>query len=568
MDEIQVSENWELAIGKETDLLSDVKNYSFTPFKPIELTEKFNSKTGTIWLRNKFTVPKDKLILFNSIFLEFINPTDETYLNGKLIGMSGKNIYKDGYFFSYWNEARNYFAMNLEESNELYIKIVFNNEISYEGKIVIGIKESLDERKKYKDFYHSIIYIPISFMMFLMGIFYLKVYFKRKGDKDILYYSMMAFLSVLSQINFFIVKIPIDLRYIDYLWLQKITFSASSFFPLAVISYTNFLLREKVYKLESFLIKLFTIVPGLLFLLIPNYYYLREFRKLLFIIVMIIPLAYAIGIVFWKAIKRHNYARTFLLGLLPFALCIIFDLIFHVITTHNEVLYLTFLGMPSFIIALGFIQGNNFIRDRNKIEELNKTLDRKVLERTNELLVAKQEIESAMKELERVARTDSLTGLLNRLNLIKSLENEFLRGLRYKTPFSILLIDLDHFKNINDTYGHLAGDQALRIVGELIGKSFRTVDVVGRYGGEEFCVVLPETKSVEAYNASEKLRLAILKSSFDFNGMTIKLACSIGISEFKNEDANVSEILERADKALYKAKNNGRNQSYILNEVK
>lgn len=156
--------------------------------------------------------------------------------------------------------------------------------------------------------------------------------------------------------------------------------------------------------------------------------------------------------------------------------------------------------------------------------------------------------------------TDPLTGLYNRRNLDVHLEREFLRAKRYKNDLSIAVIDIDFFKKVNDTYGHICGDYVLKEVSYMILETFRKTDLIFRYGGEEFVALLTETPVEKALIPLERLRQSIEKHPFSYNGNNIKVTISIGVNANKEGIENASEFLDCADKALYYAKEHGRNQ--------
>ncbi len=157
------------------------------------------------------------------------------------------------------------------------------------------------------------------------------------------------------------------------------------------------------------------------------------------------------------------------------------------------------------------------------------------------------------------ALIDPVTKLHNRAALDQQLEQEVNRCARYGVPFSLILWDLDHFKKVNDTYGHQAGDKVLRVVGSLLGKRQRTTDFTARYGGEEFACLLPETDLAGAQQLAEDIRKCIADSDFRYRGNKVRITVSAGITNFQPQDTAES-MLSRADAALYKAKENGRNQ--------
>ncbi|GJG87850.1 hypothetical protein tb265_30310 [Gemmatimonadetes bacterium T265] len=165
--------------------------------------------------------------------------------------------------------------------------------------------------------------------------------------------------------------------------------------------------------------------------------------------------------------------------------------------------------------------------------------------------------------LEHLATTDPLTGLLNRRALSERLTTEMERALRYDTSVALLLVDLDHFKRVNDTYGHLAGDGVLRTVAELLGEEARSSDLVGRYGGEEFIVVLPETDDAGAAVLAERMRERVAGHVFRAweDGRTLRVTASIGVATFPAARIeSVEDLFARADGALYRAKAEGRDR--------
>ncbi len=161
--------------------------------------------------------------------------------------------------------------------------------------------------------------------------------------------------------------------------------------------------------------------------------------------------------------------------------------------------------------------------------------------------------------------TDSLTGLYNRRHFTECAEREFLRSKRYKSDLSLAVIDIDFFKKINDTCGHSAGDYILKEIAYLILENFRKTDMVFRYGGEEFVVIMTETALDRAIIPLERLRKSIEEYPFYYDGKNLKITISIGVSEVIEEVADAQKLFENADKALYKAKENGRNKIYSLN---
>ena len=155
---------------------------------------------------------------------------------------------------------------------------------------------------------------------------------------------------------------------------------------------------------------------------------------------------------------------------------------------------------------------------------------------------------------------DGLTGLYNKKNLLETLDNEFQRCKRYDRSLTVMMMDLDHFKKVNDTYGHLVGDRVLVLVAEVLKNYFRTADFISRFGGEEFCVILPETVLASAHLTAERIRMAVSNIKLSDNGREIAVTISIGLATFDPKMKNFTELVEAADKMLYKAKEGGRNR--------
>ena len=167
-------------------------------------------------------------------------------------------------------------------------------------------------------------------------------------------------------------------------------------------------------------------------------------------------------------------------------------------------------------------------------------------------------------EIERLAIVDSLTGMHTRRYILERFEEEIKRAAVRKGHLSFLMADVDFFKHFNDRYGHLTGDQILREVAKIIRENVREIDIVGRFGGEEFCVVLPDTDLTGANFAAERIRQAVEKSKVKAYDTVVNVTLSIGFTTFPQDGRTISELVENADAALYQAKKAGRNKVCIF----
>ncbi|BCR06591.1 diguanylate cyclase response regulator [Desulfuromonas versatilis] len=178
-------------------------------------------------------------------------------------------------------------------------------------------------------------------------------------------------------------------------------------------------------------------------------------------------------------------------------------------------------------------------------------------------------LRSDKRSLAQMALTDGLTGLYNRAYFDAGIDSEIARSRRSGQPFSLLLIDLDHFKSVNDTYGHPVGDQVLQSVAKVLKDSSRESDLVCRYGGEEFAVILPGTPLAMSYRVAERIRRRVAELCPDTISEGLSVSVSIGVSGCDaSRDLNSRQLLEEADCALYTSKRNGRNRTEIFRPAK
>jgi two-component system, cell cycle response regulator len=207
-----------------------------------------------------------------------------------------------------------------------------------------------------------------------------------------------------------------------------------------------------------------------------------------------------------------------------------------------------------------FLQNQRLEEAREQLVLLNESLEKMVAERTKalEAEVAKRRI--AQEKLRQLAITDGLTSVFNHRYFMEMGRREFVRVKRYGRQLSLIIMDLDHFKKTNDTFGHKVGDQVLQALAQICLKTFRKVDIFARIGGEEFAALLPETGMEQAWMAAERLRQTVSRTVLRTKEGDLRLTLSLGVAAVTDETKDFEHLLRMADAALYVAKGNGRNR--------
>lgn len=211
--------------------------------------------------------------------------------------------------------------------------------------------------------------------------------------------------------------------------------------------------------------------------------------------------------------------------------------------------------------VLGLVELDVWDEERN-ISEASIRLARALVDQ------AAIAIENArlFEEIQRISTTDALTGLYNRRSFFDLAEQEFRRAFRYQRPLTVFMMDVDRLKYMNDTYGHVVGDQVLVYLANKLRWGLRTIDLIGRYGGDEFIVMMPETGLVPAQQAAERLLNDIVQDAQKAGGLPESVSCSMGLASLNESCVNLEVLLQRADEVLYQAKNSGRNQVILWEE--
>jgi diguanylate cyclase (GGDEF)-like protein len=212
-------------------------------------------------------------------------------------------------------------------------------------------------------------------------------------------------------------------------------------------------------------------------------------------------------------------------------------------------------------------QVTGLLRVEATVKDSLDTEDQRLMESLVVLASLAAENVKLYRETQELAITDGLTKLLLRRPLIERLEGELRRALQTQTPLSFILLDIDHFKSVNDTYGHPAGDKVLREIAQLVKKRVRDVDLCGRYGGEEFAVLLPATDLKGAKLVGERIREGVRAEPFELRGEHKTITISLGVATCPQDATHVEELIKKADEALYRSKEAGRDRLTAYGEL-
>jgi diguanylate cyclase (GGDEF)-like protein len=212
------------------------------------------------------------------------------------------------------------------------------------------------------------------------------------------------------------------------------------------------------------------------------------------------------------------------------------------------------------------LQAGGFLFFCEPVSGKTQELEAEVERLKAELETRKIELQAVLAQADEVSHTDVLTYLPNRRLIIADLQRQVTFSDRYETPLAISMLDLDHFKRVNDTYGHPSGDEVLRFVASELRDHIRQPDEIGRYGGEEFLVILPNSSLKAACEQANRLCQQVRSTPIISGGRVIHMTMSMGIAQFRIHNETWQELLDRADQALFQAKQNGRDQWAVIGE--
>ena len=355
---------------------------------------------GFIWLKKSFEVPEGLQNQNLGVYLGRISIADETYVNGVYIGGEGKCPPAE---FSAWNKARFYTIPQTvlnSGSNEIVIKIWVDAEGSIVSNPFISTIDSARKAASREGFWNSKINLIFAFLMFVIAGYHLMLYFKNKNEKENLMFALINILSALYLSVFFYGELPFaEDTHISFLFFQKIFSSSMPFFiGYMVTSFIITFVHSTENKVLKYLRLAFLIIPVVIVLFAPDYRALRSMRWTF--MMLIPPMLYLLFVIIRALMRKEKDALTLLAGFSPLLGTFLIDIIVHNILKNYSFPYITSIGWQLVIVSLLFILANRFVKSKQQVEELNRTLENKVEERTRELSESNSKLSEANNQLE------------------------------------------------------------------------------------------------------------------------------------------------------------------------
>ncbi len=541
---IKLTGKWK-SYEKEIDFISGdsktAKQYMILPNIEGNIIEK-NKETKPLMLSLKLEslAPGD----LYSLKIPYIFGNYKLFINGRMLTYQyrgEKHLYTKAKYLEFHSEDT---IMDIK----LQIFPVQNFKPGLKEEIIFGARDKvLLER----DFNIILNYMVITLL--LISIFYyFYIMHKNDGKNYIKYIILASGCGIIFQIvNFSFIELNYTFREkFKYIIIIMIIFFVFSFF----IRFFSIKAKKTNYKnIQKMIVAIIVLSTFMPYRFSGYWGFLEGIIIIIFMYIILLNILSFIK-------KRKNAFINLLSYIFVFTVIILYK---------NESLNQTLLNLGVFFFVLSqffiFIRKNysvpyevETVVGYNKemlkqYQDLNENFEIKLKERT-------QDLEAKNNFLKKMITIDGLTGLYNHKYVYDILESEYKKAIRYKKPLTVIMIDIDHFKNINDNYGHQIGDQILISVAKILKQMVRETDVVGRCGGEEFMIVLCETDLEGAYTLAERIRLYINKNKFTADD--VKVSISAGIAQLEDEKSP-KDIVKNADDLLYKAKHNGRNRIEI-----
>ncbi|HFU77630.1 MAG TPA: GGDEF domain-containing protein [Epsilonproteobacteria bacterium] len=452
------------------------------------------------------------------------------------------------------------------ENKDIYLKV--SSIYGVFGAIQLKTKEQFNADLQLKKYLYLIYFTAV----IVIGLYNLILFFYLK-EKIYLYYIAYVFIFVVWAANYKGILLPfISMKTYDLLQITiPLFFIFFILFSQAIVETKKYF--PVLHKILSSFILVCLVSLGLMFLSMHSGFY--------FINAAAIPLFPLLIVVSFGALyHKHHAAKIYLIalsiyiiGMSLLSLLALGILPYTLLLSHSAMIG-SFFEIILFSLLLAY--RINAVREDSKKTQQELILQQRtestrlfhtVAEKTKALHRAKEQLEKelAKKEileqhLKHLASTDPMTGLLNRRSFFDICDQAMIDASTKEKALTCLIVDIDHFKNINDTYGHDMGDKVIKNIAQLMLDNTRTLDHVGRIGGEEFAILMSDTDMESAYQISDRLRENISKYKMLLNDKSVSVTVSIGLSYLTHEDKNIHTLLKRADTALYEAKENGRNQ--------
>jgi diguanylate cyclase (GGDEF)-like protein len=373
------------------------------------------------------------------------------------------------------------------------------------------------------------------------GLYHIYLYRRNPQLSSFLWFGLMAVNIGIYGLMLSQLKYAVDIPFLTY---KKIEFGAIYLFPALAIQTVWSLLDEPIGRyLRTY--QLSFPVAALIVVLVPGHDIHAETLRIWQ--VWTVPALVLTPVLMLRKLRdRHPEARTLFLGVLIFIAACVNDLLIDFVAVDTT--RLVPFGFVAIMLAMAVSLANRFTANMSHLEQV-------VAERTQALSIANEQLGEA-------ARVDPLTGLYNRRGFREEAEVEVQRMFRGGKGFSIVLADIDNFKSFNDKYGHACGDHVLSRAAAILRDRIRDIDRLGRWGGEEFILLLPETDSNGAALLAEKLRDTIGDNVFDFEGQRLSITLTFGVATFRKGET-LEVCIARADAALYEGKAAGRNRVMV-----
>jgi len=538
-------------------------------------------------------------------------PFTELISNAFTFGYKENNFW---FRFSVYNDSKESKTMILEFTEIFHKKVdlyIVSDQIMHEKN---GLNVPVEERNieestpafslQFAPYESKELYVNIATTYGLFGSFQLKTpeqFYKDTQLKNNMYFFYFGAVIIIALYNLFIFiyfRERIYIFYVSYvltfvLWvanykgilLPYITMKTYDYMQVSIpifftllILFTQTVLETKKYfsffhkVLNGFIVVLLICFVWMLLFMHSGFYFMNLAASPL--------LPFLLLVAIWALYKGQKFAKIYLLGLIIYIISMILisqlalgNLPYSILLSNAPIIGSIF-EIILFSLLLAYrvnllreetldAQGKLIAHQRTESSRLFHAVAEKTLALNNANRQLEEELEKKKKlekELTFQASTDSLTGLMNRRSFFSVCSKEMKRAIRSNTELSFLTVDIDKFKDVNDTYGHPFGDEVIRSIADLMIENTRDMDYVGRIGGEEFAILMPATDIDSAFQMADRLRINIAKYKIIFENEMTQVSISIGLSCLRREDSEIETIVDRSDKALYEAKESGRNK--------